>query len=95
MRFSFSRWRSRSRSRSHGLVCQQVVELLTDYLEDALPPADRTRLEEHLAVCPNCAEYLVQIGETIRLAGRLTPQDLTPGMTSDLTDLYRRWLAEG
>lgn len=97
MRFSFSfwRWRSRSRSRPRGLVCQQVVELMTDYLEEALPAADRRRLEEHLAVCPNCAEYLAQIRETIRLAGRLTPQDLTPEMTSDLTDLYRRWRAEG
>jgi anti-sigma factor RsiW len=71
------------------------VELMTDYLEEALPAAGRTRLEEHLAACPNCAEYLAQIRETIRLAGRLTPQDLTPGMTSDLTALYRRWRAEG
>jgi hypothetical protein len=33
--------------------------------------------------------------ETIRLAGRVTAEDLTPGMRTDLTDLYRRWRAEG
>jgi hypothetical protein len=33
--------------------------------------------------------------ETIRLAGRLTTDDLTPDMRTDLTDLYRRWRAEG
>jgi anti-sigma factor RsiW len=93
MRFTFLRWRPRSRYRD--LACQQVVELVTDYLEDALSAADARRLEAHLAGCPDCTEYLAQIRETIRLAGRLTPEDLTPDMTSDLTSLYRRWLAEG
>ena len=90
MRLSFLRWRSRSRD----LVCQEVVELVTDYLEGALSTADRKRFDEHLAGCPNCTEYLAQMRETIRLAGRLTPEDLTPDMRSDLTDLYRLWRAE-
>jgi anti-sigma factor RsiW len=77
--------------RHGGLACRQVVEMVTDYLEGALSPADRRRFEAHLAVCPHCTEYLEQIRETIRLAGRLTPEDLTPRMSADLTDLYRRW----
>ena len=89
------RFRSRSRSRSRGLVCQEVVELVTNYLEGALPPADHRRFEAHLAGCPHCTEYLAQMRETIRLAGRVTPEDLTPAMRTDLTDLYRRWRAEG
>jgi len=83
------------RSRSRGLVCQEVVELVTDYLEGALPAADHRRFEAHLADCPHCTEYLAQIRETIRLTGRVTPEDLTPAMRTDLTDLYRRWRAEG
>jgi anti-sigma factor RsiW len=97
MRIWFSRdfpW-VRVGPRVPGLVCQQVVELVTDYLEDALSPADRRRFESHLAGCPHCTEYLAQMRETIRLAGRLTTDDLTPDMRSDLTDLYRRWRAEG
>jgi anti-sigma factor RsiW len=97
MRIWFSRdfpW-LRAGSRVPALVCQQVVELVTDYLEDALSPADRLRFESHLEGCPNCTEYLAQMRETIRLAGRLTVDDLTPGMRSDLTDLYRRWRVEG
>ena len=85
----------RFRPRSPGLVCQQVVELVTDYLEGVLPAADHRRLEAHLADCPHCTEYLAQIRETIRLAGRVTPEDLTQAMRTDLTDLYRRWRAEG
>ena len=85
----------RSRWRSRDLPCQQVVEMVTDYLEDALPAADRRRFEAHLAGCPHCTEYLAQMRETIRLAGRITPEDLTPQMHTDFADLYRRWRAEG
>lgn len=77
------------------LPCQQVVEMVTDYLEGTMPAADRRRFEHHLAGCPHCTEYLAQIRETIRLAGRVTPEDLTPGMRTELTDLYRRWRTEG
>jgi anti-sigma factor RsiW len=85
----------RLRSRPRGLVCQEVVEMVTDYLEGALPPVDSRRFETHLTGCPHCTEYLAQIRETIRLAGRVTTEDLTPQMRTDLTDLYRRWRAEG
>jgi anti-sigma factor RsiW len=77
------------------LVCQQVVELVTDYLEGALSGPARRRFERHLAGCPHCTEYLAQMRETIRLAGRVTPDDLTPQMRVDLTDLYRRWRTDG
>jgi len=77
------------------LVCQQVVELVTDYLEGGLRDPARRRFEKHLAGCPHCTEYLAQIRETIRVAGRVTPEDLTPQMRDDLTDLYRRWRTEG
>jgi anti-sigma factor RsiW len=77
------------------LVCQQVVELVTDYLEGTLRGPARRRFERHLAGCPLCTEYLAQMRKTIRLAGRVTPEDLTPRMRDDLTDLYRRWRAEG
>lgn len=78
-----------------AIMCQQFVELVTDYLEGALSPADRRKFEAHLAFCPLCTEYFAQFRETIRLTGRITPEDLTPQMRTDLTDLYRRWRAEG
>jgi len=77
------------------LVCHQAVELVTDYLEGGLRGSARRRFEKHLAGCPHCTEYLAQIRETIQLAGRVTPEDLTPQMRDDLTDLYRRWRNEG
>jgi anti-sigma factor RsiW len=76
------------------LVCQQVVELVTDYLEGTLSRAARRRFEAHLAGCPHCTEYLAQMRATISLTGRLTPEDLTPRMREDLAEVYLRWQSE-
>jgi anti-sigma factor RsiW len=75
-------------------VCQQVVELITDYLEDSLSRSARSRFERHLADCPHCTEYLAQIRETIRIIGQVAPEDLTPQMREDFTAVYRRWREE-
>ena len=80
--------------RRRDLVCQQAVELVTDYLEGALSRRDRRRLEAHLRACPNCTNYLEQIRMTIRLAGRIEPDDLSAEARQDLSDLYRRWRSE-
>ena len=82
------------RLRRRDLVCQQVVELVTDYLDGALPESERRRFERHLAGCPHCTEYLAQIRATIELAGRVTPDDLTPQMQDEFIELYRQWQAE-
>jgi anti-sigma factor RsiW len=76
------------------LACQQAVDLVTDYLEGALSPAQRRRFEAHLASCPDCPEYLAQMRAIIVLTGSITTDDLTERMRSELIDLYRRWLAE-
>ena len=81
----------RLRLRRRDLVCQRAVELVTDYLEDALSGADRRRYEAHLAGCPHCTEYLAQMRKTIELTGGLTPEDLTTQMQDDFIALYRQW----
>jgi anti-sigma factor RsiW len=77
------------------LVCQEMVELLTDYLEDALTRSQRRRFEAHLAGCEHCTEYLRQMRATIRLTGSLRAENLTPAMREDFSELYRRWRADG
>jgi anti-sigma factor RsiW len=73
------------------LVCQEVVELVSDYLEGTLSRSQRRRFDRHLAGCPHCTQYLAQMRETVRLAGRLVPEDLSPQMREEFTELYRRW----
>ena len=51
---------------AEAINCQELVELVTDYLEGALEPADLRRFEEHLAACGKCTEYMAQLRATIR-----------------------------
>jgi anti-sigma factor RsiW len=82
------------RSLRRQLVCQEIVELITDYLEGSLSRAQRRRFDAHLAGCPNCTEYLAQMRATIRATGRLRSEDLTPDMRDEFTALYRAWRSE-
>jgi anti-sigma factor RsiW len=81
-------------SRKEDLVCQQVVELVTDYLEGALSRSQRRRFEAHLAGCEHCTEYLAQMRATIALTGRLQAEDLSPEMREEFSSIYRRWRSE-
>jgi anti-sigma factor RsiW len=80
--------------RRRDLVCQQAVELVTDYLEGALGTAARRRFEKHLVGCPNCTEYLAQMRATIALTGQIEPEDLSPVMRDEFIALYQRWRAD-
>jgi predicted anti-sigma-YlaC factor YlaD len=79
--------------RRRALVCREMVELVTDYLEGAMAPPERARFEEHLATCPHCREYLSQMRTTLHVLGRIRPDDLAPQARAELVALYRRWRA--
>ena len=69
------------------MTCQELVELVTDYLEGALPREDVTRFEAHVAACPGCETYLAQVQTTIaltRAGGRAVE-------VSPLLDAFRDW----
>jgi len=83
-----------SRRRRRALVCRDAVALMTDYLDGVLSNTDVARLEQHLAGCPHCSEYLAQIRVTIDALGYVTPDDLSDDAVNELVDLYRRWQAE-
>ncbi len=78
-------------NRQPPLVCQEIVELVTDYLERTLSRRDRRRFEAHIAGCEHCTEYLAQMRETLRLTGKLVPEDLSPEMQREFGEIYTRW----
>jgi anti-sigma factor RsiW len=82
------------RRRRQELVCRQIVELVTDYLEGTLANAQQRSFEAHLAGCEHCTEYLAQMRLTIELSGRLRTSDLTPAMREEFSALYGRWRSE-
>jgi anti-sigma factor RsiW len=75
------------------LACQELVELVTSYLEDALPPDESASFEHHIAGCDGCGDYVHQMGQTIELTGRLTPADVSPDAEAALLAAFRDWKA--
>jgi anti-sigma factor RsiW len=73
------------------LSCQELVELITDYLEGALAPETRARVELHLGGCDGCASYLDQMRDTIRIVGALREEDLDPRLRDELVGAFRGW----
>ena len=73
------------------LACQELVEIVSDYLEGALPPDERNRFEAHLKICEGCRRYLNQMHTTILVAGGLNEKDLDPGAKNQLVQLFREW----
>ena len=73
------------------LTCRELVELVTDYLDDALAPRDRLDFERHLVWCSWCRDYLDQMRTTIEVTGR--PEDAEPPspLREQLVDAFRDW----
>lgn len=76
------------------ITCQELVELVTEYLEGTLPPETREAFEAHVAVCPGCDTYVEQMRETVRVTGTLTEEQLDPavrdGLLAGFRDFKRR-----
>ena len=89
-------WRRRGPDHeAGGLTCRELVELVTDYLEGALPASERARFELHIAPCDHCTAYLEQMRDTIRVVGALAPAAPAPEMERDLLAAFREWKTEG
>jgi anti-sigma factor RsiW len=75
------------------LSCRELVELVTDYLEGALPEGERARFEDHISRCDGCEVYLAQMRQTIELVGHLPAEALSPEAERELLDAFRGWRA--
>jgi anti-sigma factor RsiW len=69
--------------------CQEVVELITDYLEGQLDETTRTELEAHLPLCEGCDEYLRQMRTTIQALGHVPLDSLSETAQADLLAAFR------
>jgi anti-sigma factor RsiW len=77
------------------MTCRELVELVTEYLEGTLPPADRQRFEAHLRTCDGCTIYLEQIRQLIAALGRLTEETIPEDAKRTLLDAFRDWRHRG
>ena len=72
--------------------CQEMIEVVTNYLDDALPPEEQQRFEHHLSYCAGCNTYVDQIRETIRQTG-MDPREesLPPALREEIVAQFRNW----
>jgi len=77
------------------IVCRELVELVTDYLEGTLDESTRARVEEHLAVCEHCTEYVEQMRITTRALREVRTAELEPERRDELLAMFREWAADG
>ena len=75
----------------NDMSCKELVELVTDYLEGALPAADRRRFDLHIAKCDWCKLYIDQIRLTIKAAGKLSEESIPERVQNELLAVFRDW----
>ena len=71
--------------------CQKIVDLVTDYVEGALPSSERLAFEQHVSACPPCRAYFAQMRTVVRVAGSLREDDLPEPVRKKLVDAFRDW----
>ena len=75
------------------MTCQELVELVTDYFEGALPAEDAAQFEQHIDQCVWCTRYLDQMRVTIATVGRIDADSISPGARETLLGAFRDWRA--
>ena len=74
-----------------SLTCQELTEVLTDYLEGVMSPEDVARFEAHLELCEGCVTYVEQMRQTIRTVHALRPAEVEATVPDDLLAAFRAW----
>jgi anti-sigma factor RsiW len=69
--------------------CNELVELVTAYLDGELDPDTRARFDSHLVDCDGCENYLQQFRETVRTVGKITDDELDPAFRNRLLDAFK------
>ncbi|HQE16643.1 MAG TPA: zf-HC2 domain-containing protein [Mycobacterium sp.] len=71
--------------------CNELVELVTAYLDGALDAETRASFDEHLLDCDGCGNYLEQFRVTIATVGAIESEDLDPDYRGRLIETFRDW----
>ncbi|CAN5813691.1 zf-HC2 domain-containing protein [soil metagenome] len=74
-----------------GLSCRELVELVTEYLEDVLDTETRRRFEAHIAACKECTGYLAQMRQTLQVLGGIREGDIAAEVKEALLEAFREW----
>ena len=80
-----------ARPPEEDLACKEVVEIVSDYLDGTMAPAERRRFEAHLEGCPYCTDYVDQMRAVGGALGELGGESIDPARRDALLDAFRGW----
>ncbi len=78
-------------SNEQPLDCNELVELVSDYLDDAMDLTTRARFDEHLLDCDGCSNYLQQFRVTVAALGKVSEEAIEPAFRDKLLNAFRDW----
>ena len=74
-----------------SMDCNELVELVTAYLDESLDLAARARFDVHLLECDGCANYLQQFRATVSTVGRIESDEFEPAFRTRLLNAFKDW----
>jgi hypothetical protein len=77
--------------RMKDMNCNELVERVTECLEEALERDDLARLLDHLQMCESCDAYFNEVLVTLKVMEKLPSSDMPPGLEANLLETYRQW----
>ena len=86
-------WLVQIHERLGHLACMEFVELVTEYLDEALDDSLRARVDDHLRLCEGCRIYVDEMQATLAAIGRIgrEPQPPSDTVRAGLTAVFRAW----
>jgi anti-sigma factor RsiW len=84
------RWKGISMTESPDhITCQELVELVTDYFDGALPPRETELFEQHMNFCEGCDWYVDEMRKTVATNGKLKEEDVPDEVLEPLLTAFR------
>ena len=75
------------------LACQEVVEVVSSYVDGLMEPEEMRRFEAHLLDCPYCTQYVDQLREIGGALHGLAGESIAPERREALLEAFRGWHA--
>ena len=70
--------------------CDEVIQLLTDYLDGELGETSQAELDVHFRACPHCVQFMETFRFTIEKTGEFKCEDIPEEVSLKLHDFLEK-----
>ena len=73
-----------------GKTCRQMTDLVLGYLTGKLSPSVKREFEQHLALCPDCVNFLNTYKKTVAVTKSVQQSDLPARVRDNILSFLRK-----